>query len=106
MQDAVEAFAREWAQLTGADRIEVVHAGDDARLTRDALAAGEILPVSGGRFYARSYFRDTARTEERTFVATADPRDRGVYNNWVDADEIVPRVKSLMTGASVARPCT
>ncbi len=100
MKDAVEAFAREWAAHTAAERIELVSAADDARLTREALAAGEVQPVTGGLYYARSYPKDTARTEERTFVATGNPRDRGVYNNWAPADEMVPKVKALMAGAS------
>jgi len=80
--DAALRFIREWANHVGAAQVQVIDAGDDARLMREALEAGEVLPVSGGRIYARSHPKDTARTEERTFVATADPRDRGVYNNW------------------------
>ena len=81
-------FIAEWAQHVGAAQVQVIDAADDARLVREALAAGEVLPVHGDRIYARSHPKDTARTEERTFVATADPRDRGVYNNWQPSGEI------------------
>jgi phosphoenolpyruvate carboxykinase (GTP) len=81
----------------------VISAADDARLTREALAAGEVLPVSGGRIYARSHPKDTARTEERTFVATADPADRGAYNNWRLSSEIKPRVMELMRNAAAGK---
>lgn len=93
-------FIREWATHVGAADLEIIDATDDARLTREALNAGEVLPVSGGRIYARSHQKDTARTEERTFVATADPADRGAYNNWRPSSELKPRVTALMKGAA------
>src|SRR5439155_16090092 len=63
-------------------------------------AAGEIKPVSGGLYHARSYFMDTARSEERTFVATSNAADRGAFNNWAPADELRPVVEGLMANAS------
>ena len=79
---SVREYIRHWAEHTGAARVEVVGAADDARLISESLAAGEILPAGEGRYYSRSYVKDTARSEERTIVATADPADKGVYNNW------------------------
>lgn len=96
----VREFVAYWAGVTGADKVEVVSASDDARLLEESLAAGEIQPVSGGRFYSRSYHKDTARTEERTVVATSNPADKGVYNNWKPADETVATLTERMTGAS------
>jgi phosphoenolpyruvate carboxykinase (GTP) len=93
-------FIREWATHVGAADLQIIDATDDARLTREALDAGEVLPVSGGRIYARSHQKDTARTEERTFVATADPADRGAYNNWRPSSELKPRVTALMKGVA------
>jgi len=40
---------------------------------------GEILPAGEGLYYSRSYQKDTARSEERTIVATSRPEDAGVY---------------------------
>ena len=68
-------------------------AGDDARLVREALDAGELLPAGEGRYYSRSYHKDTARSEERTIVATSRPEDRGVYNNWRPPSEMTPLLK-------------
>ena len=99
----VKQFVRRWSALTGAKNVEVVSASDDARLVQEALAAGEISPVVGGNFYSRSYFRDTARTEERTFVATSNPSDKGAYNNWALSSEIKPKVEALMRGASAGK---
>jgi len=67
----VRGYVRYWAQLTGASGVDVVDASDDARLIQEALDAGEILPVGDGAYYSRSYVKDTARSEERTIVATS-----------------------------------
>ena len=66
-----------WAALTGAERVEVVSAADDARLVQEALDAGELRPAGEGRYYSRSYHKDTARSEERTIVATSNPSRQG-----------------------------
>jgi phosphoenolpyruvate carboxykinase (GTP) len=92
-------FVRYWAEHTEADRVEVVGAADDARLIRESLAAGEILAAGEGRYYARSYVKDTARSEERTVVATSNPADQGVYNNWRPTSEMRPLLEERMRGA-------
>jgi phosphoenolpyruvate carboxykinase (GTP) len=96
----VREFVRYWAELTAAARIEVVSASDDSRLIQEALDAGEILPAGEGRYYSRSYSKDTARSEERTIVATDDPADKGIYNNWRPAAEMRPLLEERMRGAS------
>lgn len=95
----VREYVAYWADLTGADSIEVVDAADDARLVQEALDAGELLPAGEGRYYSRSYHKDTARSEERTIVATNDPKDKGVYNNWRPASEMKPMLEDRMRGA-------
>src|ERR1700742_723298 len=98
--DHVREYIRHWAGITGADNIEVVSADDDARLIQEALAAGEIFPAGDGLYYSRSYYKDTARSEDRTMVATSNPADKGVYNNWYPAEEMKAKLTGLMTGAS------
>lgn len=100
---AVRAYVAHWADVTGADRIEVVGAADDARLIQECLDAGELSPAGEGLYYSRSYAKDTARSEERTIVATHNPDDKGVYNNWRPAEEMVPLLTGLMTGASAGK---
>ena len=99
----VREYVRYWAELTGAARIEVVSEADDARLISEALAEGEIVPAGEGLYYSRSYVKDTARSEERTIVATSNPDDKGVYNNWRPADEMRPLLEGLMRGASAGK---
>ena len=98
--DSVREYVRYWAGITGADNIEVVSADDDARLIQEALEAGEILPAGDDLYYSRSFYKDTARSEERTIVATSDPADKGIYNNWYPASEMKEKLIGLMTGAS------
>ncbi len=96
----VREYVEHWAAITGASRVEVVNASDDDRLVQESLDAGELLPVGKGRYYSRSYFKDTARAEERTIVATSNESDKGIYNNWRPAEEMKPKLVELMTGAS------
>ncbi len=98
--EAVREYVAHWAGITGADRIEVVSSSDDARLIQEALEAGEIQPAGEGRYYSRSYHKDTARSEERTIVATNNPEDKGVYNNWRPAAEMKDKLTELMRGQS------
>jgi phosphoenolpyruvate carboxykinase (GTP) len=101
--ERVRAYVRQWAAHTQPDRVEVVDESDDSRLIEDALAAGEILPAGEGLYYSRSYVKDTARSEERTIVATSDPADEGVYDNWRPAAEMKPLIEDLMRGASAGK---
>ncbi|MGJ9412971.1 phosphoenolpyruvate carboxykinase (GTP) [Aeromicrobium sp. CF4.19] len=96
----VREYVEHWAGVTGAERVEVVNASDDPRLVAESLEAGELLPAGEGRYYSRSYHKDTARAEERTIVATNDEGDKGVYNNWRPAAEMKPKLIDLMTGSS------
>jgi phosphoenolpyruvate carboxykinase (GTP) len=93
-------YVRYWAEVTQADKIEVVSVADDARLIQECLEAGEIASAGEGLYYSRSYFKDTARSEERTIVATNNPADKGVYNNWHPASEMKAKLTGLMRGAS------
>ncbi|MCB5992377.1 phosphoenolpyruvate carboxykinase (GTP) [Janibacter melonis] len=97
--ESVAQFVRQWAEHTGAERIEVVSAADDARLVQEALEAGELKPAGEGMYYSRSFSKDTARSEERTIVATSDEADRGQYNNWKPASEVRPVVEGHMKDA-------
>ncbi|HQR27059.1 MAG TPA: phosphoenolpyruvate carboxykinase (GTP), partial [Nocardioides sp.] len=56
-----------------------------------------------GVYYSRSYHKDTARSEERTIVATSNPADDGEYNNWRPSSEMKPLLEGLMRGASAGK---
>lgn len=97
---AVIDYVEKWAAITEPEHIEVVSAEDDERLVQAALADGEIFPAGKDRYYSRSYYKDTARSEERTVVATHWEKDAGVYNNWRDADTTTAQQVQRMRGAS------
>lgn len=99
----VRQYVAHWADVTGAARVEVVSAVDDDRLLSEALEAGEIQPAGDGLYYSRSYFKDTARAEQRTIVATSNESDKGVYNNWRPSSEMKPKLEGLMRGASAGK---
>jgi phosphoenolpyruvate carboxykinase (GTP) len=99
----VREYVQHWFEITGAERIEVVNASDDARLIAESLEAGELFPAGEGRYYSRSHPKDTARSEERTVVATNDPADAGVYNNWRPSSEMKPLLEERMRGASAGK---
>jgi phosphoenolpyruvate carboxykinase (GTP) len=101
--EAVRSYVKHWAQHTGAERVEVINASDDARLIQESLEAGELLPAGKGRYYSRSHPKDTARSEERTVVATNNPDDRGEYNNWRPASEMRPMLEERMAGKSAGK---
>ena len=96
---AIRSFVEEWAQLTTPESIEIISAEDDARLIAEALDAEEIFSAGPGRYYTRSHPKDTARSEGRTVVATADPADKGVYNNWRPSKEVLAAQRERVAGA-------
>lgn len=98
--DAVIEYVEYWAGVTEPDSVEVINAEDDERLAKEALAAGEMQPAGRGRYYSRSYAKDTARSEERTVVATHKESDKGVFNNWKPAEEVREIQLKHMKGAS------
>lgn len=99
----VHEFVEEWASITTPAKVEVISAADDDRLLAEALADGEIFDAGKDLYYSRSYYKDTARSEERTVVATHSEKDKGAYNNWRDASEITERQKKYMAGASAGK---
>jgi phosphoenolpyruvate carboxykinase (GTP) len=101
--EKVREYVRHWAEITGPANIEVVDVADDDRLIAEALDAGEIEPAGEGLYYSRSYYKDTARSEERTIVATNNESDKGVYNNWRPAGEMKAKLTGLMRGASAGK---
>lgn len=99
----VREYVTYWAGITGPARVEVVNASDDARLVAESLEAGELQSAGEGLYYSRSYFKDTARSEERTIVATSNPQDKGVYNNWRDGQEMSEGQLGRMRGQSAGK---
>jgi phosphoenolpyruvate carboxykinase (GTP) len=80
----------EWTRLTD----ELVEAGTFARLDPDKK------PNS---FYAASDPDDVARVEERTFICSANRKDAGPTNNWMDPAEMKATMSELYRGCMAGR---
>ncbi len=94
----IEAFLLDQIMLLDPESLEFVDEADEARLQQEEVAAGVLWRTRDGNYYARSHPQDTARSEERTFVATRNASDRGLFNNWRPTDELIPAVKVKMAG--------
>ena len=96
----VRLWVDEVAFQMGASSVEVVDDSDDSRLINEMVQAGELIRLPDGNYYARSHPQDVARSEERTFVATGNPQDKGVYNNWRPTSLIKPEVMKRIQGSA------
>ncbi|MCI0856362.1 MAG: hypothetical protein J4N98_06710, partial [Chloroflexi bacterium] len=57
--EAVKAWVAERAAWTGVAAVEVIDAADDDRLLKEAIAAGELIDLGNGTYYAHSHPKDT-----------------------------------------------
>ena len=82
----------------------MVSAADDAPADPGVADGGRDLsrPARAATTRAATH-KDTARSEERTIVATSNPADKGVYNNWRPASEMKPLLEERMRGASAGK---
>lgn len=92
-------WIQEIAELAQPAEIEVVDAKDKDRLIQESIQAEELFELADGNYYARSHRHDVARSIPRTSVATGNPEDKGLYNNWKLASEIRPKVIEKFKGS-------
>jgi phosphoenolpyruvate carboxykinase (GTP) len=105
---SVDAWVDEIRALTRPEAV-VICDGSDAereRLTAEAVAAGELLPLSlPGCVLHRSAAHDVARTEHLTFISTRRQEDAGPTNNWMAPDQardkLTPLFRSSMAGRTM-----
>src|SRR4029077_10119731 len=65
--------------------------------------AGELKLMADGNDMALSDPSDTARSVARSMIATEDPNDKGVWNNWHKASEIKPQVEKKLLGSQIGK---
>jgi phosphoenolpyruvate carboxykinase (GTP) len=77
------------------------------RLTRAALASGELQPLDQDKYpgcvYHRTAINDVARTEDLTFICTQLQEDAGPTNNWMSPEEGYRRAREIFEGAMRGR---
>jgi len=99
----VREFVDTWAEALSPAAIEVITPDSEEELVAQGLAAEELLPAGRGCYLARSHPLDTARSEERTVVATSELAEHGVYNNWFPADSTKQRLEERLKGACAGK---
>ena len=80
---------------------------ENRRLTQEAIAAGEVLPLNQERLpgclYHRTAANDVARTEDLTYICTTLQSDAGPTNNWMSPQEGYRRAGEILSGAMKGR---
>jgi phosphoenolpyruvate carboxykinase (GTP) len=106
---AVESWVSETERLTTPDKVVWCDgsAEERARLTREAIAAGDFLPMNPERLPGchlhRSAPNDVARTEKLTFICTAAKDDAGPTNYWMPPREAYDKVGAVLKGSMKGR---
>ncbi len=103
----LKEWVRETAEMCKPDR---VHWCDGGRQEYDRLIAQMVATGAGVALKKRpnSYLffsnpSDVARTEERTYIATASKDEAGPTNNWVAPDELKRTMTALYDGCMKGR---
>lgn len=97
------------ASMTHPDRIYWVDgsAAEYRALTDELVEAGTLTRLAEDKFphsfAAFSDPADVARVEERTFICSANERDAGFTNNWMDPHRMKEKLHELFTGSMRGR---
>lgn len=106
---SLRAWVQEIAELTQPDRIHWVDGSraENEALLREMVAEGKLIKLNPewrpGSYLARSHPSDVARTEGRTFIASAKQEDAGPTNNWAEPEEIRGVITPLFAGSMRGR---
>ena len=107
--NALKKWVDECAALTQPDNIVWCDGSDEekARLEKEALASGELIPLNEeklpGCVYHRTALNDVARTENLTFICTSRKEDAGPTNNWMTPEEGYAKAGVIFKGSMKGR---
>ena len=106
---SVQRFVEETASRTRPDRIYWCDgsAEEKAALTREAVAAGILIPLNPekwpGCYLHRSHPNDVARVEQCTYICTDGRDSAGPTNNWAAPKAMLEALHGLLDGAMAGR---
>jgi phosphoenolpyruvate carboxykinase (GTP) len=102
-------FVAEVAALTTPDRIHWCTGSDEewTQVTDALVATGTFTRLDPAKkpnsFHCASDPSDVARVEDRTFICSADEKDAGPTNNWMDPEEMKGIMRGLYAGCMAGR---
>jgi phosphoenolpyruvate carboxykinase (GTP) len=109
LHPGIRKWVDEIAAMTRPDRILVCDGSEaeKAALIAESVATGELIELDQqkmpGCYLHRSAPHDVARTEQLTYVCTAEKDDSGPNNNWMPPDEAFAKLTPLYTGSMKGR---
>ena len=105
----LQQWVEEMARLCTPDQIVWIEGSEEEkeRLTRQAVATGEMLELNQeklpGCFYHRTAVNDVARTEDLTFICTSRRENAGPTNNWMSPEDGYRRAGEIFRGSMRGR---
>jgi phosphoenolpyruvate carboxykinase (GTP) len=105
----LQEWVDQMARMCCPDQVVWVDGSEEEkdRLTREAMATGELLPMDQEKYpgcvYHRTALNDVARTEDLTYICTRLQEDAGPTNNWMSPEEGYRRAREIFEGAMRGR---
>jgi len=102
-------WIKKMAEMCQPDDIVLIDgsAEQKAKLEKEAVAAGELIPLNEeklpGCFLHRTNPNDVARTEHLTFICSKREEDAGPTNNWMSPHDGYAKAREIFKGAMKGR---
>lgn len=102
-------WIKKMAEMCQPDDIVLIDgsAEQKAKLEKEAVAAGELIPLNEeklpGCFLHRTNPNDVARTEHLTFICSKREEDAGPTNNWMSPHDGYAKARDIFKGAMKGR---
>lgn len=106
-ENELTQWVEKWREIFQPDQVYFCNGTDEEydKMCELLVASKTFIPLKArpNSFLARSDPADTARVEDRTFIASKNPIDAGPTNNWKDPDELKGEMLPLFQGSMKGR---